>query len=238
MKKKTSRNIILLIIAALVIFVVYDFIKDSAKEDAALEEASQQEETVIEDDDDNESKDEDEEIEAEDESNFSTSEELDEDILENEEIAESKNNSPEINYGANPGDTVYDYELTDIETGELVKVSDYRGEKVFLNFWASWCPPCRVEAPHLQDFSENQEDVVVLGVNVKVSESDEENVHDFIDEFGLTFPNVYGHDDMFGPFFVESLPTSFFIDSKGTIRERVTGPVTEDVLHGIFDMID
>lgn len=240
MNKKTSRNIILLLITALVIFVIYDFVKDSEKEEAAREEASQQEEIVIEDENDREENEEnnEEETVAEDESDFSTSEELDENLLENEDLGENKNNSPEINYGANPGDTVYDYDLTDIESGEQVNVSDYRGDKVFLNFWASWCPPCRVEAPHLQDFSENQDDVVVLGVNVKVSETDEENIHDFIDEFDLTFPNAYGPDEMFGPFSVESLPTSFFIDSKGTIQERVTGPVTEDVLHGIFDMID
>lgn len=229
MKKKTSRNIILLIITALVIFVVFDFFKDSSKEKEAREAASQSEETVVQD--------ENEDLEKEETSDFSTSDELDEEIVRDED-SEENDKSPEVSYGANPGDTAYDFELTDIETGESVKLSDYRGQKVFLNFWASWCPPCRVEAPHLQDFSENQEEVVVLGVNVKVSETDEENVQDFIDEFGLTFQNAYGPDEMFGPFFVESLPTSFFIDSKGVIRERVTGPVTEDILNGTFEMID
>ena len=229
MEKKTSRNIILSIIAAAVIFVIFDFVRDSTKEKTSREAASQQEETIVQEKA--------EDFETEDEPDFSTSEELDEEFLSEEEIEES-DNSPQISYGANPGDTAYDYDLTNIETGELVKLSDYRGKKVFLNFWASWCPPCRVEAPHLQDFSENQDEVVVLGVNVKVSETDEANIQGFIDEFELTFPNVYGPEEMFGPFFVESLPTSFFIDSGGIIRERVTGPVTEDVLHGIFDMID
>lgn len=151
-----------------------------------------------------------------------------------------KNNdgSPVLSYGANKGDAAYDFEMTDIQTGEIVKISDYRGQKIFLNFWAIWCPPCRVEAPHLQNFSVNQDEVVVLGVNVTVSESSPENVQEFIDEFGLTFKNLYGSEEMFALFFVESLPTSFFIDSNGIIQERVTGPVTEDVLNAIFSMID
>lgn len=231
MNKKTSRLIILLVIAAAVIFVVFDFVRDSNKEDAAREAASQQEVVLEEEEND-------EEFDTEEEIDFSASDELEEEVVENEETDDEPNQSPLISYGANPGDTAYDYDLTDIETGELIKLSDYRGQKVFLNFWASWCPPCRVEAPHLQSFSENQEEVVVLGVNVKVSESNEENIHGFIDEFDLTFPNVYGPEEMFGPFYVESLPTSFFIDSEGVIRERVTGPVTEDVLHGIFEMMD
>lgn len=226
MNKKNSRNLILLVIALAVAFVIFDFVRDSEKENAAREAASQQEETIIEDTS--------EDFDTEEEADFSASD----DLVVEEETESDSNKSPQISYGANPGDTAYDYDLTDIETGELVKLSDYRGQKVFLNFWASWCPPCRVEAPHLQDFSENQEEVVVLGVNVKVSESSEENIQGFIDEFGLTFPNVYGPEEMFGPFFVESLPTSFFIDSTGVIRERVTGPVTEDVLHAIFEMMD
>ena len=226
MNKKNSRNLILLVIAFVVVFVIFDFIRDSEKEKEAREAASQQEETIIEDTS--------EDFDTEEEADFSASD----DLVVGEELESKTNKSPQISYGANPGDTAYDYDLIDIETGELVKLSDYRGQKVFLNFWASWCPPCRVEAPHLQSFSENQEDVVVLGVNVKVSESNEENIQGFIDEFELTFPNVYGPEEMFGPFFVESLPTSFFIDSTGVIRERVTGPVTEDVLQAIFEMMD
>lgn len=230
MNKKTSRMLILLVIAAAVLFVIFDFVKDSSNEDAARETASQQGENVLEE--------ENEEVDYDAEADFSSSEELEEDLVSDEDMEEDLDSSPLVSYGANPGDTAYDYDLTDIETGEPVKLSDYRGQKVFLNFWASWCPPCRVEAPHLQDFSENQDDVVVLGVNVKVSESNEENIQGFIDEFGLTFPNVYGPEEMFGPFYVESLPTSFFIDSDGIIRDRVTGPVTEDVLHAIFEMMD
>lgn len=234
MNKKTSRTIILLLISGAVLFVLFDFFRDSGKEEAAREAASQPTETVVEEaEEENETV---ESFDSKEETDFSAAGENNEDNTEAQE--KNTGGSPHMTYGANVGDTAYDYELTDIETGELVKLSDYRGQKVFLNFWASWCPPCRVEAPHLEEFSNNQEEVVVLGVNVKVSESNEENVHDFIDEFGLTFTNAYGPEEMFGPFFVESLPTSFFIDSKGIIRDRVTGPVTEDTLNAVFEMID
>lgn len=231
MNKKTSRIAITLIIAAAVVFVLIDFFRDSSKEDAAREAASQQEQVIPEENDDDVEFGQSDDLEEDTE--FELSEELEEDTSE-----ENTGGSPVLSYGANKGDAAYDYEMTDIQSGEIVKLSDFRGQKVFLNFWASWCPPCRVEAPHLQDFSENQDEVVVLGVNVTVSESNPANIQGFIDEFGLTFQNLYGPEEMFAPFFVESLPTSFFIDSNGIIQERVTGPVTEDVLNAIFAMID
>lgn len=228
MNKKIGRIGILLAIAAAVIFVLVDFFRDSSKEGAAREAASQQEQVLRE-----EAEEPNKDIE------FGQSDDLEEDIELDEDASEKNNDgSPVLSYGANKGDAAYDFEMTDIQTEEIAKISDYRGQKIFLNFWASWCPPCRVEAPHLQNFSVNQDEVVVLGVNVTVSESNPENVQEFIDEFGLTFKNLYGPEEMFAPFFVESLPTSFFIDSNGIIQERVTGPVTEDVLNAIFSMID
>lgn len=214
MKKKISRTLTLALIAAAVIFVVFDFVRDSSKEEAARETASQQEETE-----------------------FTQSDELEQDTAP----PEADSNvvaSPKLSYGANAGQLPYDFELINMETEEVVKISDFKGQKVFLNFWASWCPPCKVEAPHLQSFSENQDEVVVLGVNVTTSESNIQNAQDFIDEYELTFTNVYGVEEMFAPFFVESLPTSYFIDSNGIIQERVIGPVTEDVLNAHFSMID
>ena len=102
----------------------------------------------------------------------------------------------EIKYGAHKGDMVYDYELVDIQTGEIVKISDFRGKKVFLNFWASWCPPCRAEAPHLQKVHEERDDVVILGVNVKDSEKTLNGEFEFVEEFGLTFQNVYAPKEL------------------------------------------
>lgn len=200
-----------ILIIAVFGFILYDFAADSKQEQAVREEAEQTSELSVQ-----------ENLE---------SETLD--LLENRE----ENNASDVEFGLSPGNYAYDFYLEDMD-GNYVSLSDYRGKKVFLNFWASWCPPCRVEMPHLQAFQESNDDVVVLGVNVTSSESSRQNVTDFIDEYNLTFLNVYGEDDYVDLYQIESLPTSFFIDSEGIIKEAVVGPVTEDILNARFSMMD
>ena len=244
MNKKSIRIGVLLLLGAAVLFVIYDFVKDLNSEQQAREEASQQEVTIINDEESNTNNNSElaQSDESEDDNDFQYSEELEEDTNTDQETTNETeshvNSSPRLTYGAYPGEKVYDFELQEVGSEEIIKLSDFEGKKVFLNFWASWCPPCKVEAPHLQSFSESQDDVVVVGVNVTVSESNLENVQDFMDEYGFSFPNVYGVEEMFGLFYVESLPTSLFIDSNGIIQERVVGPVTEDILNAHFSMID
>jgi thiol-disulfide isomerase/thioredoxin len=142
----------------------------------------------------------------------------------------------EAQAGINIGQIAYDFELEDMD-GNTVKLSDYRGKKVFLNFWASWCPPCKAEMPHLQVFSEEQEDTVVLGVNVTTSESHPDNAALFLDENEISFPNLYGTEEVFSQYQVQSLPTSYLIGSDGKIYERIIGAVTKDILEAKFSMI-
>lgn len=237
MNKKSTRIGVLLLLGAAVLFVIYDFVKDYNNEQQAREEVSQQEIIMA-----NEEANTNQSDESNENNDFQYSEELEEDENTDQETTDENdvlvNNSPHLTYGAYPGEKVYDFELQEVGSEEVIKLSDFEGKKVFLNFWASWCPPCIVEAPHLQSFSESQEDVVVIGVNVTTSESNLENVQAFTDEHGFTFPNVYGVEEMFSLFYVESLPTSLFIDSNGIIQERVVGPVTEDILNAHFSMID
>lgn len=226
MKKKG----IWILIIAVFGFILYDFAADSKQEQAVREEAEQTSELSVQENLESETLDllENPEDLSEEELN-----ELFEELLENRE----ENNASDVEFGLSPGNYAYDFYLEDMD-GNYVSLSDYRGKKVFLNFWASWCPPCRVEMPHLQAFQESNDDVVVLGVNVTSSESSRQNVTDFIDEYNLTFLNVYGEDDYVGLYQIESLPTSFFIDSEGIIKEAVVGPVTEDILNARFSMMD
>lgn len=150
-----------------------------------------------------------------------------------EEEVVSKNGQS-VKYGAEVGNLVYDYEMKDIVTGKQVKMSDYRGKKVFLNFWASWCPPCKEEAPVLQRFSEEQDDVIVLGVNVTTDEKIPGDEKKFIEKYGLTFTNVYTQDEMFNSFFIPSFPTSYIIDEDGIILEQLIGGVTDKFLENKF----
>lgn len=140
--------------------------------------------------------------------------------------------------GVNIGDLAYDFELVDMDNN-LVKLSDFRGQKVLLNFWASWCPPCRIEAPHLKKLHEdNEQDIVVLGVNVTTAESDIENVKEFIDEFDLTFVNLYESNNISFVYNVYSMPTSYFIDSDGIIRDIAVGAVNEEIVKDVFSTME
>jgi len=213
------------VIAVMLVYVVFDFVTGLNREQEVREQASVQNELSVQDELD-------EEMDLEEMSEEDIQAMMDEIAEQN---ADSETGSM-VEFGLNAGNTAYDFELEDME-GNTVQLSDYRGQKVFLNFWASWCPPCRVEMPHLQEFHEEQEDVVVLGVNVTTSESDPENVPAFIEEFGLTFTNVYAPAEISDLYRVESLPTSYFIGSDGVIYERVVGPVTKDILEAKFEMI-
>ena len=88
------------------------------------------------------------------------------------------------NAGISIGKTAPDFELETLD-GKKAKLSDYRGKKVILNFWASWCPPCREEMPEFQKIAENNPDIVVLGVNLQESK---EAIEAFTNKLGIKFP--------------------------------------------------
>lgn len=123
--------------------------------------------------------------------------------------------------------------------GQPVRLSDLRGKPVILNFWASWCPPCRAEMPAMQSLYETyQENFVLLGVNV-TSQDTPANAEAFLREYGLTFPILFDRDGkVTRRYAVTSLPTTFFIDARGIIREVVVGgPLTEASLRARLETL-
>lgn len=102
--------------------------------------------------------------------------------------------------------------------GANVSLSSLRGKPVVVNLWASWCPPCRSEAPILQRLAQTYEPrgAVILGINVRDLSGD---AHAFIDEFKLTFPSLRdGSDDTEQRFEAAGLPETFIIDPDGKMR--------------------
>lgn len=113
--------------------------------------------------------------------------------------------------------------------GDLT-LSDFRGKPVVLNFWASWCPPCRAEASDLQRVSQayRSRDVVFVGVNVQDSEPD---ARVYLRDFGVTYPNVRDTtDEISVAYGTTGLPTTFFVDREGHVGDLWVGPLTEQQL--------
>lgn len=132
-----------------------------------------------------------------------------------------------------------DFELQTLD-GKTVKLSDLRGQAVLVNLWATWCPPCRAEMQTLetvyQDYKE--QGFTVLAVNM-TSQDDAQAIRPFVDERRLTYPILLDETGEVGRAYeMKSLPSSFFIDRQGIIREVVIGgPMAEALLRTRIEQI-
>jgi len=134
-----------------------------------------------------------------------------------------------------------DFRLTDLD-GKVVMLSDFRGKTVVLNFWASWCPPCREEMPEFQALwdergSEGSDDLVVLAVNF-LRDDTVGAATSFIEGNDFTFPVIFDttRGDVATRYGVRGLPATFFIDRNGIVRTTALGPVFGNLLEtGVAD---
>ncbi|WP_188453334.1 TlpA family protein disulfide reductase [Virgibacillus oceani] len=126
---------------------------------------------------------------------------------------------------AEVGDQAPDFTLENME-GNRLSLSDYRGQFVILNFFTSWCPPCREEAPDLQEFEEQYGDQTKLLIIDRAEPK--VNVQEHIDEFNSTSTYLLDYNDsMAKPYGVKGQPETFFIDEQGIIRYHQIGPMTK-----------
>ena len=119
-----------------------------------------------------------------------------------------------------------DFTLADLE-GNQVSLSDFRGKTVFLNFWATWCPPCRAEMPEIEAIHQEykERDVVVIGVDLL---EQEDTIRQYVQQGGYTWTFVIDTTGQVGASYrVAALPTSVFVDSEGIIRGINVGAMTK-----------
>ena len=139
--------------------------------------------------------------------------------------------------GARVGFLAPDFTLEGMD-GQPMSLRDLQGKAVILNFWATWCPPCKEEMPALEKiYRDHREDgVVVLGVNQMEARP---QVQRFLEEYNLTFPVVLDIRGEVGRLYrVRAYPTTYFIDARGVIRDMVIGgPMSEALLRSKVDAL-
>lgn len=157
--------------------------------------------------------------------------------------AEISNEEEQINEEdqEDKGIKALDFTLYD-QYGNEHTLSDYEGKTVFLNIWATWCPPCKREMPHIEElykaYGENSEDVIILGLAAPHlgSEGSKEHIISFLEEEGYTFPVVFDTewDQIYG-YGISAFPTTFIIDKEGYINLYVPGAMDKETMEKIIE---
>ena len=141
--------------------------------------------------------------------------------------------------GLATGDVAPDFELTTL-AGDTVKLSDYRGKTVMLNFWASWCPPCRSEMPHMENYYNANKDsgeMEILAVNMtKTEKNKEKSAKEFVDEYKLTFPILLDKDsEVMKTYQIKVYPTSYIINAEGVITDKLMLPLDDKMIEQVIE---
>lgn len=125
------------------------------------------------------------------------------------------------------GNSAIDLQLPSLG-GDTVRLSDYRGHWLALNYWATWCAPCRKEIPELSALNRERDDISVLGLAFE--DADAEVFAAFLEDFEVSYPillvDVYNPPEPFGA--PRALPTTYIIDAEGYLAKTFVGPVTRE----------
>ena len=161
--------------------------------------------------------------------------------IKNENQTENSENVNENNKEDNGKILPIDFTLYD-QYGKEHTLSEYKGKTIFLNFWATWCPPCREEMPYIdelyEEYNKNQDDVVILGVaspNLG-REGSEDDVKKFLSENYYKFPVVF---DEGGPMIIEygisAFPSTLIIDKEGFVSKYIPGAMDKETMKSLIE---
>jgi len=141
--------------------------------------------------------------------------------------------------GINQGQIAPDFELLSV-TGDTLKLSDLRGKTVILNFWASWCPPCKAEIPEMKKFYQKNKSnqIEIVGVNLTNTESSPDVVKNFVNNNGIMFKVLFDENgDVGDRYRAITIPTSYIIDKNGIIRDKYIGPMSYETMNNFISLI-
>jgi len=142
----------------------------------------------------------------------------------------------------------FDFTLMD-QNGNEHTLSDYKGKVVFINFWATWCPPCKKELPDIEElykeYNLNQDEVVFLGITNPASaaypnntDSEKDEIIAFIEENEYTFPTLFDETgEVLKNYNISAFPTTFMIDKEGNVVGYVPGMMTKDIMVNIIEQV-
>lgn len=171
---------------------------------------------------------------SDDKTNKAREEEAAAEKAEEEAEAENDETAEDSEVGLEVGNKAPDFQL-DTLNGEEARLSDYQGSRVMINFWATWCPPCRAEMPDIEQFHQDT-DIEILAVNLTETEPDTDQVQQFIDEYELTFPILLDEVIEAATIYeIQPIPTSFMVDSEGIIQFKTFGPLTYDQMIDVYE---
>ena len=175
---------------------------------------------------------------------------LSEDVTEQEDqqenevepVSEAETEESQKDVDPQPLPPSIDFTLKD-QFGNTHTLSDYKGKTIFLNFWATWCPPCRAEMPDIQKLyeaydTEGDNALIVLGVAGPEigQEGTEEEITAFLEEQGYTYPVLMDTSgELFQAYGVSALPTTYMIDRDGNIFGYVSGMLSMDMMENIIE---
>ena len=135
--------------------------------------------------------------------------------------------------GADPvkGSLAPDFALKSLPDGKTIQLSSLKGKAVLVNFWATWCEPCKVEMPWLIELQKKYGPQGLQIVGITKEDSDEKTIADFAHKMGVNYPVLVGTNkvlDLYGG--IDGLPTSFFVDRSGKVVAEVVGLRDESIL--------
>ncbi|MFW5996115.1 MAG: TlpA family protein disulfide reductase [Halanaerobiaceae bacterium] len=148
-------------------------------------------------------------------------------------LTQTRAEEEDIPVGTETGEQAPNFTLENLE-GEEVSLDDYRGEKIFLNFWATWCPPCKSEMPDIQKLHEDNENITILTINLQENKNQAET---YLQQNDLSFPVLLDTEGEAGnKYLVRSIPTTYIIDKEGIIKDQHIGAMNYETMTEIMEV--